>query len=177
MSHFNPLEGSFDDLEELMDESASLAAVPKAAKGKAPTPDLDDLDALLEESTVLASAKRAKAQGRKLTAEQSALLEVNRLAAEAELWVTQHYYAHVSVTECACGERAQDLSGWYAYQVQRNSRNRRLLRVKDTELPEYGYQRSRVVTMHKAKFCPVCIAALPLPLAGACDLLETLGGC
>ena len=174
MSHFNPLEGSFDDLEELMDESASLAAVPKAAKGKAPAPDLDDLDALLEESTTLASAKRAKAQGRKLTAEQSALLEVNRLAAEAELWVTQAYYAHITISECKCGLDWQDFGGWYAAQEQRNKSNRRLIRVAE---PAFGYAHSQYISRRKVPACPHCLRNLPVATIEQNDLLQCLGGC
>ena len=170
--HFNPLESSFDDLEELMDESAALAAVPKAAKGKAPAPDLDDLDALLEESTALAGAKRAKAQGRKLTQPQSELLEANRLAAEAELWLNQHYYAHITVNECKCGWVWQDFAGWYAAQEQRNKLSRRLVRVT-----EPGFPRSQYVTYHKTAECPHCLVGLPVATPAQNELLCRLGGC
>ena len=172
MSHFNPLESSFDDLEELMDESASLAAMPKAARGKAPTPDLDDLDSLLEESTSLAEAKKAKAQGRKLTGEQAALLEVNRLAAEAELWVTQSCVAHITVTGCAqCHTEREDFAGWYAYQIQRKGKARRLLRVP---APEDALHRAQYVSRHIAGWCPACLVSLPVATHGDIDLLETL---
>ena len=172
MSHFNPLESSFDDLEELMDESAALAAVPKAAKGKAPAPDLDDLDALLEESTALASAKRARAQGRKLTQTQSDLLETNRLAAEAELWTTQSCVAHITVTGCAqCHTEREDFAGWYAYQTQRKGKARRLLRV---HAPEDFLPRTQYVSRHIAGWCPACLVSLPVATHGDIDLLETL---
>lgn len=171
MSHFNPLESSFDDLEELMDESASLAAVPKAARGKAPTPDLDDLDSLLEESTSLAEAKKAKAQGRKLTEEQRSLLEANRLAAEAELWITQAYYAHITVSECACGLDWQDFGGWYAAQEQRNKSNRRLIRVVE---PVFGYAHAQYISRRKIPACPHCLRNLPVATIEQNNLLETL---
>ena len=172
MSHFNPLESSFDDLEELMDESASLAAVPKAARGKASTPDLDDLDSLLEESTALAEAKKAKAQGRKLTGAQAALLEANHLAAEAELWVTQSCIAHITVTGCVqCHTEREDFAGWYAYQIQRKGKVRRLLRVS---APEDALHRAQYVSRHIAGWCPACLVSLPVATHGDIDLLETL---
>lgn len=172
MSHFNPLESSFDDLEELMDESANLAAMPKAARGKAPTPDLDDLDSLLEESTALAEAKKAKVQGRKLTGEQVALLEANRLAAEAELWTTQSCIAHITITGCVqCHTEREDFAGWYAYQIQRKGKARRLLR---TQAPEASLPRTQYISRHIAGWCPTCLVSLPIATHGDIDLLEIL---
>ena len=166
---FNPLEDSFDDLGDLM---TALAARSKAAKGRTPASDLDDLDALLEESTTLAGAKRAKAQGRKLTQGQSELLEANRLAAEAELWITQAYYAHVTVNECVCGHMWHDFAGWYAAQGQRNKTARRLVRVAT---PEGSQPREQYISSHRHTACSVCLA--DLPFAEPDDLLCRLGGC
>ena len=57
--------GNLDDLDELLEESTRTVTAKTVS-------DLDDLDQLLTESTELAAAKRAKATGRKLSAEQSA---------------------------------------------------------------------------------------------------------
>ena len=114
--------GNLDDLDELLEESTRTVTAKTVD-------DLDDLDQLLTESTDLANARRAKATGRKLSAEQAALLESNRLAAEAELWITQHQIAHVTVTTCTCGRTWQDFSGWYAYQTQRKGTGRCLLKI------------------------------------------------
>ena len=62
--------GDLDDLDELLEESTRTVTAETVD-------DLDDLDQLLAESTDLANARRAKATGRKLSAEQSALLESN----------------------------------------------------------------------------------------------------
>ena len=157
-----------DELEELLTESTTRTVKASTVS------DLDDLDALLEESTVLASAKRAKAQGRKLTAEQSALLEVNRLAAEAELWITQAYYAHITISECECGLDWQDFGGWYAAQEQRNKSNRRLIRVAE---PAFGYAHSQYISRRKVSACPHCLRNLPVATIEQNDLLQCLGGC
>lgn len=157
---------NLDELEELLVESTTRT-------GKASTvSDLDDLDALLEESTVLASAKRAKAQGRKLTEQQQGLLEANHLAAEAELWVTQSCIAHITVTGCVqCHTEREDFAGWYAYQIQRKGKARRLLRVP---APEDALHRAQYVSRHIAGWCPACLVSLPVATHGDIDLLETL---
>lgn len=163
--HFNPLAESFDDLDQLLEESTVTVKAKDVSS-------LDDLDALLEESTSLANAKRAKAQGRKLSADQAALLENNRLAAEAELWITQHLIAHVTVTTCTCGRTWQDFSGWYAYQTQRKATGRRLLKV---DRPEGPYPRSQFISRHTSDYCPSCVSGLPVAPVEL-DLLTALGG-
>jgi len=165
MTHFNPLAESFDDIDQLLEESEQAVKATDVSS-------LDDLDLLLEESTTLANAKRAKAQGRKLSAEQAALLENNRLAAEAELWITQHFVAHVTVTTCTCGSLWQDFSGWYAYQTQRKASHRRLLKVAK---PDGGQARSQFISRHTSDYCPKCVAGLPLATSDL-DLLRTLAG-
>ena len=157
--------GNLDDLDELLEESTRTVTAKTVD-------DLDDLDQLLTESTELAAAKRAKATGRKLSAEQAALLESNRLAAEAELWITQHQIAHVTVTTCTCGRTWQDFSGWYAYQTQRKGTGRCLLKINR---PTDFYPQSQFISRRTSDYCPNCVSDLPVAPADL-DLLTALGG-
>lgn len=156
--------GDLDDLDELLEESTRTVTAKKVD-------DLDDLDQLLAESTDLANAKRAKATGRKLSAEQAALLESNRLAAEAELWLTQFYVAHTTIEFCACGAIHEGFAAWYAYQTQRNKSGRRLLRVPRAE---QGMPASRYHTQHDVGACHMCVASLPQLTVDDLDLLGSL---
>lgn len=106
-----------------------------------PSPvELLDLDDLLEESTSLASARRAAKQGRKLTLEQAEILEANQLAEEMELWQPEAVYAHIVDTACSCGNHFQDFRGWYALEVRKNGRGQRLVRRDDHgDLPAMQY--------------------------------------
>lgn len=160
-----PLLDSFDDLEELVAESTRTVTASTVE-------DLDDLDTLLEESTAIADAKRAQKQGRKLTAEQADILESNRLAAEAELWITQHQIAHVTMTTCTCGRTWQDFSGWYAYQTQRKGTGRCLLKIAH---PTDFCPRSQFISRRTSDYCPDCVSGLPVAPADL-DLLTALGG-
>ena len=156
--------GNLDDLDELLEESTRTVTAKTVD-------DLDDLDQLLAESTDLANAKRAKATGRKLSAEQAALLESNRLAAEAELWLTQFYVAHTTIEFCACGAIHEGFAAWYAYQIQRNKSGRRLLRVPRAE---QGMPASRYHTQHDVSACHMCVASLPQLTVDDLDLLGSL---
>lgn len=159
-----PLLDSFDDLEELVAESTRTVTASTVE-------DLDDLDTLLEESTAIADAKRAQKQGRKLTAEQADILESNRLAAEAELWRTQFYVAHTTIEFCACGAIHEGFAAWYAYQIRRNNKGRRLLRVPRAE---QGMPASRYHTQHDVGACHMCVASLPQLTVDDLDLLGSL---
>lgn len=156
--------GNLDDLDELLEESTRTVTAKTVD-------DLDDLDQLLAESTDLANARRAKATGRKLTTEQAALLESNRLAAEAELWLTQFCIAHTTIEFCTCGAVHEGFAAWYAYQIQRNNKGRRLLRIPRAEqfMPA-----SRYHTQHDVGACPKCIASLPQLTVDDLDLLGSL---
>lgn len=156
--------GNFEELDELPEESTRTVTAKTVD-------DLDDLDQLLTESTELAAAKRAKATGRKLSAEQAALLESNRLAAEAELWRTQFFVAHTTIEFCACGSIHEGFAAWYAYQIQRNKSGRRLLRVPR---PEQGMPASRYHTQHDVGACHLCVASLPRLTVDDLDLLGSL---
>ena len=156
--------GNLDDLDELLEESTRTVTTKTVD-------DLDDLDQLLAESTDLANAKRAKATGRKLSAEQAALLESNRLAAEAELWRTQFFVAHTTIEFCTCGAIHEGFAAWYAYQIQRNKSGRRLLRVPRAE---QGMPASRYHTQHDVSACHMCVASLPQLTVDDLDLLGSL---
>lgn len=153
-----------DDLDELLEESTRTVTAKTVD-------DLDDLDQLLAESTDLANARRAKATGRKLTTEQAVLLESNRLAAEAELWITQFCVAHTTSEFCTCGAVHEGFAAWYAYQIQRNNKSRRLLRIPRAEPFRPA---SRYHTQHYVGACPKCIAYLPQLTVDDLDLLGSL---
>ena len=155
----------FDDIEALLDEDSRTVTAGTVE-------DLSDLDTLLEESTALASVRKARRQGRKLTAEQSDLLESNRLAAEINQWQGQAVYAHIVRTSCECGNHYDDFRGWYHYETQRKGGGRRLIRK---DCPE-GLPASQYITEAVVEYCAAC-AVRGLPVAGLanCDLLGTLG--
>lgn len=130
------------------------------------------LDALLGESVKLSDARKAAKTGRKLSAEQSDLLEANRLAEAVNIWQDQEVYAHVTHTSCSCGNHFQVFGGWYKYQTQRRGNGRRLIRAEDHEdLPAGQYNTEATVA-----WCHAC-APTGLPGASALDLdlLATLG--
>lgn len=155
----------FDDLEELVAESIRTVTASTVE-------DLDDLDALLEESTAIARAKRARRQGRKLTAEQNDLLESNRLAAEINQWQGQAVYAHIVRTSCECGNCYDDFRGWYHYETQRKGGGRRLIRKDCHE----GLPASQYVTEAITPYCQACAPqGLPTATLDDLDILLSLG--
>ena len=159
------MDSSFDDLEELLDEESRTITAAEVE-------DLSDLDQLLDESTALASARKAQRQGRKLTAEQSDLLESNRLAAEINQWQGQAVYAHIVRTSCECGNHYNDFRGWYHYETQRKGGGRRLIRKDCRE----GLPASQYVTEAITSYCPACAPqGLPTATLEDLDILSSLG--
>ena len=156
----------FDDLEELVAESSRTVTASTVE-------DLDDLDALLEESTALAGAKRAQKQGRKLTAEQSELLEVNRLAAEMLMWEERWAVAHFIHTTCTCGSQHLRFSGWYRLLEHRRQNSRRLVRYPD----HGGLPASQHTTQEHVAYCHECLGSAGLPPADLTEfpILSSLG--
>ena len=156
---------NFEDIDELIEEDSRTITASEVE-------DLSDLDTLLEESTALASARKAQRQGRKLTAEQSDLLESNRLAAEINQWQGQAVYAHIVRTSCECGNHYNDFRGWYHYETQHKGGGRRLIR-KDS--PE-GLPASQYVTEAITPYCPACAPqGLPTATLEDLDILSSLG--
>ena len=154
-----------------------MASATKGSEmtSKPETPVLDlDLDELLTESVQLADAKRAKATGRKLTAEQSELLAANSLAEELELWEDLEVYAVVAEVHCDCGACSQQFRGWFVAQERiRGGKGRRLVRQEDHGgLPASVY-RIREETL----WCVECLMKEELPTSSPedFDLLESLG--
>lgn len=140
---------------------------------KPETPVLD-LDDLLTESVQLADAKRAKATGRKLTAEQSEILAANALAEELELWEDQEVFALVAEVQCNCGACSQQFRGWFVAQERiRGGKGRRLVRQEDHGgLPASVYR-----IREEAIWCVECLGKEGLPFAAPEDFppLESLG--
>lgn len=133
---------------------------------------LDDLDELLEASMALANAKKAQKTGRKLSLEQQAILDANKLAEEMDRWVSHEVYAHVAHVYCSCGAFHEQFRGWYKYQELRNGNGRRLIKSEDhDELPCY-----RFTTEEEVNWCNDCIGNdLPEAEVELNDLLVTLG--
>ena len=156
----------FDDLEELVAESTRTVTASTVE-------DLDDLDALLEESTALHQAKKAKATGRKLTAEQSELLEANHLAEQMQVWEPIKAVAHFIHTTCSCGHSFRRFNAWYKLLEHRRQESSRLVRCDDHE----GLPSSRYVTKESVGYCNECLGNVGLPFADAEDLsiLTSLG--
>ena len=158
-------QNDFDDIEELLDEDSRTITASEVE-------DLSDLDTLLEESTALASARKAQRQGRKLTVEQSDLLESNRLAAEINQWQGQAVYAHIVRTSCQCGHHYDDFRGWYHFETQRKGGGRRLLRKDCHE----GLPASQYVTEAVVPYCHACAPqGLPTATLEDLDILGSLG--
>ena len=156
---------NFEDIDELIEEDSRTITASEVE-------DLSDLDTLLEESTALASARKAQRQGRKLTAEQSDLLESNRLAAEINQWQGQAVYAHIVRTSCECGNHYNDFRGWYHYETQREGGGRRLIRKDSRE----GLPASQYVTEAITPYCPACAPqGLPTATPDDLDILLSLG--
>lgn len=156
---------NFDDIEELLDEDSRTVTAAEVE-------DLSDLDTLLEESTAIAQARKARRQGRKLTAEQSDLLESNRLAAEINQWQGKAVYAHIVRTSCKCGNHFDDFRGWYHYETQRKGGGRRLIRKDCRE----GLPASQYVTEAVTPYCPACAPqGLPTATLDDLDILLSLG--
>ena len=156
---------NFDDIEELLDEDSRTVTAAEVE-------DLSDLDTLLKESTAIAQARKARRQGRKLTAEQSDLLESNRLAAEINQWQGQAVYAHIVRTSCECGNHYNDFRGWYHYETQRKGGGRRLIRKDCRE----GLPASQYVTEAVTPYCPACAPqGLPTATLDDLDILLSLG--
>ena len=132
-----------------------------------------DLDDLLKESVLLASAKKAKAQGRKLHSNQSAaIVQMIRFEDKAR-WETKAIYIHERLTVCTCLHTSDTFMGYYAYQEARHGTARRLERVEefeDTFLPSVFTTRNDVFN------CMNCIEHDPLKNATIydCDLLQEL---
>ena len=155
-----PLLDSFDDLEELVAESTRTVTASTVE-------DLDDLDTLLEESTALHRAKKAKATGRKLTAEQSELLEANHLAEQMQVWEGVAAVAHFIHTTCSCGSEHRRFNAWYKLLQHRRQDSRRLVRCDDHE----GLPASQHITQERVGYCHECLSNAGLPVA---DLEEHL---
>jgi hypothetical protein len=66
--------------------------------------DFQDLDDLLKESVAIAAAKKAKAQGKKLSTKQSLIIEEIKKVDERALWEDQIAYAHLNTLQCKCGD-------------------------------------------------------------------------
>ena len=156
----------FDDLEELVAESTRTVTASTVE-------DLDDLDALLEESTALAGAKRAQKQGRKLTAEQSELLEANHLAEQMQVWEGVEAVAHFIHTTCACGSEHRRFNAWYKLLEHRRQDSRRLVRCDDHE----GLPSSQHITHEQVGYCHECLGRVGLPKADLeeISMLTSLG--
>lgn len=161
------------DTEDALKELEELAATPPSTVQNAiPDSDsLDALDALLEESTAIADAKRLQKQGRKLTLEQQAILEANKLAAEAARWESHMVYAHFAHVYCECGAFHEQFRGWYKYQELQHGNGRRLVKVPDHEdIPAMRY-----TTEENVQWCQDCVGELPEADIELNDMLSTLG--
>lgn len=143
----------FDDLEELLEDDSRTVTAQVVD-------DLEDLDTLLNESVAIADAKKAKNQGRKLSAEQTELLGINEAAREALAWEPQSAIAHFIVTTCACGAEHRRFSSWYHFlQHRRNADQRKLVAAEcHSDLPaeEYTSQASSL-------YCTECLSTAGLP--------------
>ena len=144
----------FDDLEELVAESTRTVTASTVE-------DLDDLDALLEESTALHQAKKAKASGRKLTAEQAEILEANHLAEQMQVWEGVEAIAHFIHTTCSCGHESRRFNSWYKLLEHRRQDSRRLVRCNDHE----GLPASQYITQEAVGYCSECLGGVGLPAA------------
>lgn len=133
---------------------------------------LDELDTLLEESLAVAQAKKLQKQGRKLSLEQQAILDANKLAVEMDRWVSHEVYAHVAHVYCSCGAFHEQFRGWYKYQELRHGNGRRLIKSDDhDDLPAYRY-----TTEEEVNWCADCMGNdLPEADVDLNDLLVTLG--
>lgn len=160
------LISDLEELDELLAESTQAGEADDLD-------DLEDLDALLAESTALAAAKRAQKQGRKLTAEQSELLEANRLAAEMLVWEERWAVAHFIHTTCTCGSQHLRFSGWYRLLEHRRQNSRRLVRYPD----HGGLPASQHTTQEHVAYCHECLGSAGLPPADlkAHPILSSLG--
>lgn len=156
----------FDDLEELVAESTRTVTASTVE-------DLDDLDALLEESTAIADAKRARKQGRKLTAAQAEILDSNRLAEQMQVWEPVEAVAHFIHTTCSCGHEARRFNSWYKLLEHRRQDSRWLVRCDDHE----GLPASQHITQETVGYCHECLGNVGLPAADLEELpmLASLG--
>ena len=163
----NTQSSDFDDLEDLVAESTRTVTASTVE-------DLDDLDALLEESTAIASAKRAQKQGRKLTAEQSELLEANHLAEQMHVWEPVEAVAHFIHTTCSCGHEFRRFNAWYKLLQHRwQEGSARLVRTDDHE----GLPSSQYITQEQVGYCHECLSTAGLPMQDAWNMpmLSSLG--
>lgn len=139
--------------------------------------DLDlDLDSLLTESVKLADARKAAKKGAKLSAEQQALLETNRIAEEMELWLDVAVYAHMQESLCNCGNCYKDFQGFYLLQRRRFGKADRLLRI---DTPPEGLEVWKFETYQLSSHCYECVEAIfsdaPEASPQNCQILSSLG--
>jgi hypothetical protein len=136
--------------------------------------EVPDLDDLLQESVAIAGAKKAKNQGRKLSADQLETLENNRLAAEAAQWNPTGAVAHLIESRCECGAVHTRFSSWYIITEHRkHSDQRRLTQSKGHD----GLGAFQHTTIEIVECCHECLGAIGLPFAQieVSPLLTSLG--
>lgn len=135
--------------------------------------DFQELDDLLKESVAIASAKKAKAQGKKLSTKQSLIIEEIKKVDERALWEDQIAYAHLNALQCKCGDYIPSFQGYYLYQLAKYGSGRRLVRV--VEVPP-GIQIKGLHTTTPVDSCYSCIEASINTWADVseCDLLGEL---
>lgn len=134
--------------------------------------DFTELEDLLKESVLLAQAKKAQAQQRKLSVNQSAIIGEMRKVEDKALWQTQAYFAHIKTITCTCGAITQALSGWYSYDLAKYGSGRRLTLVKDLEK---GFPRKAFWTDNTSINCLHCIGEdLKVADVSDCNLLSSL---
>ena len=147
-----------DNNNNLLDDMADIVEEQGLTAKASDVDDMSDLEALLAESMEVAAAKKSKAQGRKLTGDQSELLEANRLAAEAAQWEEEVVVAHFVQTTCSCGETHKAFDGWFQALRHRRTSATRLSRLESYE----GQPALAHVTEKQAEFCAVCLEAVGL---------------
>lgn len=134
---------------------------------------LPELDDLLKESVELSQAKKAKNQGRKLSADQLETLEANRLATEALQWEVEGAVAHFIEETCECGSVATRFSSWYLLSTNKKKDQRRLVKADG----HGGHGAWQHTTVKQVACCHQCLAAIGLPHASLSfdSILHSLG--
>jgi len=135
--------------------------------------DFQDLDDLLKESVAIAAAKKAKAQGKKLSTKQSLIIEEIKKVDERALWEDKIAYAHLNTLQCKCGDTVPSFQGYYIYQLARYGSGRRLVRV---DAVPAGLTIKGLDTTTPVESCYFCIEASINKWAdiSECDLLREL---
>ena len=89
--------------------------------------DFSLLDSIIASNMKLAGAKKAQAQGRKLTPEQAEAIAANEAAAQAAQWELTASFLHVCTETCLfCGAQHKRLLGWYQLSQRRGQDAQRL---------------------------------------------------